>query len=137
MKTFLKILIFVMCLCCLNSQELVAQSITTSNNQMVRIFKAGAFNLDQDKLVGNCEYNVTSWVQHYVKSKNRNEFYKAYGELIKAINEGRISRDYNRTFHDSKGLLHNKGKGYDGLGVAVEFVNNIIDNMIRCDNYIK
>lgn len=138
MKRILTILTFFICLFCLNCQELSAQSNYTSNEQSVRIFKAGAFNLDQDRLIRNCERNVSSWAQYYVKSKNRDEFYKGYGILINAINEGRVSRNYDRSLNDNKGLLHNnKGKGYDDLAQAVTFVNTIIDDMIKNDYYLK
>ena len=136
---FMKKLVLLLAMCVISSfanSILYAHGNDAYIGQSVKIFKAGAFNLDQDKLVRNLERNVSSWAEYYVKSKNRKMFFEAYGEMIVAINEGRISRNYDRSLRDNKGRIRNKQNGFDGMAYVVNFVNTIIDNMIQNGSYI-
>lgn len=100
-------------------------------------FVAGYYILDSNRLIKNLEGNVDEYVKNRVKGKYRDAFMKAYAVAVNQIAKGTISRNLQRSFIDSTGTLKNTPGKYDAMGNVANYINEIIDGMIKYEYYLE
>lgn len=101
-----------------------------------RLFKVGTREVDLDSVLSRADRDVSN----YLKGKNWNQrkqqaFLDAYSNIVNGMNTGSItSRGLNRSYTDSTGKLANAAKGFDPVGEAAHFMDDILDNTV---DYVK
>lgn len=101
-----------------------------------RLFKVGTREVDLDSVLSRADRQLSD----YLKEKNWNQrkqqaFLDAYSNIVNDMNTGSItSRGLNRSYTDPTGKLQNVSKGFDPVGEAAHFIDDVLDNTV---DYVK